>query len=215
MINHLVYSNLRFGNLRVYDLEKTRVLSLKPEFERLTLDPYVPEGFRRKHIVRYSRLMEVDDDNLLYQSNRINPTHGDVARKYARFCPRDVAPLREALKYFISAINVPEDEEILIQAQRVTCTPTTEGLPSVENWHRDGVTRVGIICVSRDNISGGINEFKCPENDILKKHLEPGQMAIFDDPDILHRVTPIRSADGIRGGHRDVLLFGFPSRSEL
>ena len=114
--------------------------------------------------------------------------------------------------------------------QRVICRPDMVGEPSVEGWHRDGVIRLAIACIARQGIDGGTNQFKLqlqpcsggeggggggdqhqqpvPES-VLELDLAPGQMVVFDDAPVRHRVTPIRAAQGYAVGHRDVVLFAY------
>ena len=54
--------------------------------------------------------------------------------------------------------QVPPGETILMQYQRITCNLDLAGEPSVEGWHRDGVTRIGILVTARDGIEGGSNQ---------------------------------------------------------
>ena len=39
--------------------------------------------------------------------------------------------------------------------------------------------------------------------------LQPGQMAVFDDAPVRHRVTPIQVSEGNTAGHRDVVLMSY------
>jgi hypothetical protein len=98
---------------------------------------------------------------------------------------------------------------VLVQAQRVTCEPGHTGLPTVEDWHRDGVISMAVVCIARYNVRGGISEFRLPHapGAVVRSELAPGFMAVFDDAPIQHRVTPIEAEDDATGGHRDVLLF--------
>lgn len=47
------------------------------------------------------------------------------------------------------------------------------------------------------------------EEPILEVDLQPGQMAVFDDAPVRHRVTPIQVSGGRTGGHRDVVLMSY------
>jgi hypothetical protein len=213
----LVYHNKSFGNLRIYDIDKyINVNKLVPTFDKLKIDPYVKEGFRRKHITRYNSrtLKPSEEQTILYQSKTVNPTHGDIERVYPKFITDEKKIVEDILQNFKRMAHVPYGEEILFQAQRITCTEKLEGLPSVEDWHRDGVKTIGIICVSRHNIKGGINEFKVPNTKIIiEKLLLPGYFAVFDDTEVMHRVTPINPEDKKREGYRDVILVAYPSKS--
>jgi hypothetical protein len=214
---HHPISFQEMGNLRIYDIRRSVSLKkVQHEFRNLTQDKYVPEGFRRKHIIRYiyypSNHFYQKPNQPLYQNNTINPTHGDIEREYPEFDPKYRGDFYKILYLFKHFANLKGGEHILVQAQRITCSPESSGLPSVEGWHRDGVDGIGVLCVNRYNIVGGINEFRHNESPDRKISymMQPGQFAVFDDDSIMHRVTPIISADGINPGYRDVMLFGFP-----
>lgn len=207
----MILSYPKFGNLRIYDLNnKTKGLS--DDFKNLTVDPYVKEGYRRKHIsrFRFDGKSYIEKENAaLFQSSLINPTHGNITRVYPSYIPSQKENLLDVLRFFTEATDMPPNQNILVQAQRITCERGKAGLPSVENWHRDGVTKIGILCVDRNNINGGTNEFRQGE-DVLSIMMMPGQIAVFQDADIMHRVTPITSDSY---GYRDVMLFAYPDCS--
>jgi hypothetical protein len=226
----LVLRRPALGNLAVHDFRASvNVRALTPDFNRLTIDPYVRDGYRRKHLVRYRcvqqrsptapLLMAVLPLAPLLQPSDINPVHGGLVRRYPEFRPTP-GPAAVAVHRLLAAYadigGVVEGDTVLVQAQRVTCSPTQAGLPTVEGWHRDGVLTMGIVCVARYNVRGGLNEFRLPQDRpdrpdrpdrIERFELIPGCMAVFDDAGVEHRVTPVASEDGTTPGHRDVLLF--------
>lgn len=193
---------------------------LQSEFSSLTVDPYVKNGFRRKHIVRYVKhkkeFVHVPNKPL-FQSKQYNPTHGDIQRIYPEFTPTNQCVLPDLLNLFADVAQVPNGSTILIQAQRITCSPYDPGFPSVEDWHQDNVTKVGVICVDRQNIEGGINQFRPTKHhpeDVCSIMLKPGYMVVFDDDQVQHRVTPITSQDKRGNGYRDVVLLSYPDYLE-
>lgn len=203
------------NKINIIDIRKKINLNLiKKDFCNLTIDPYIKEGYRRKHIARY----KVCDNNFyksknlpLYQSKEYNPVHGDIIRTYPEYFP--CTETLKLVKFFHKFCKIKDNEEILIQAQRITCNENLIGQPSVENWHRDNVNYVGVFCVERYNIKGGYSQFRDYKNkNILYDFiLEPGFFVIFDDINIEHRVTEIQNKNENTEGYRDVLLFGFPS----
>lgn len=208
------------GNMKLYDVSaRVDMHSLRSDYADLTVDPYVPEGFRYKHIVRYRYEAPSTFSKLpngpLYQSSAINPTHGNIQREYPEYVPSDVNAFDKVLRVFQELANVPDGEGILIQAQRITCNPAEEGLPSVEGWHRDGVTKIGILCVDKNNVKGGINLFKRQDDpsNIVEICMDPGQMVVFEDAPVQHRVTPINTHGKTCDGYRDVMLFAYPDCS--
>ena len=118
----------------------------------------------------------------------------------------------KVIKEFVDKSNAKVGDEILVQAQRITCSKKVVGLPSVENWHRDGVKAIGLFSVSRGNIKGGVSEFRDnSKNVFFSKVLEPGKLAIFEDDLMEHRVTPIIPEETVEEGYRDVMLLAHPA----
>ena len=108
---------------------------LKVDFSSLERDPYVPAGFRRKHIARYrfaggDRFAKLPNEPL-FQPRHINPTHGDVTRHYPEYLPAHPDEVLKLLRIFADTSGAPEGSVILLQAQRITCSRATVGEPSV------------------------------------------------------------------------------------
>lgn len=203
---------------RLYNVKSNIHLGhLQQEFQYLQVDPYIKNGFRRKHITRFRKEKKQFihlPNTPLYQSSKYNPVNGDVERKYPEFIPQNPCVISDLLNLFADVAKVPNGQVILLQAQRITCSPYDPGYPSVEDWHRDNVTKIGVLCVDRQNIEGGTNQFRLQNphdsSDIVSLMLHPGYMVVFDDDIVEHRVTPITSADRQQNGYRDVVLFSYP-----
>jgi len=213
----LVSSHSTFGNLKVYDVRSVvNVHHLKPDFNSLKTDKYISEGYRKKHIIRlkYENKKYVKLPlQPLVQSSRVNPTHGNIEREYPEIVPSHPETYRRILNMFVKAGRVPDGGTILMQTQRVICNDMLVGQPSVEGWHRDGVESIGILCVDRHNIKGGVNEFMNSNQKVIQKELSPGYFAVFDDRCVKHRVTPIMPFDTSfdHHGYRDVVLLAYPA----
>lgn len=215
----LIAHHKRFGNLKVLDIRTlVNVHQLKPDFNMLTTDRYIKDGYRKKHISRF-RIKETDyvlmKHEPLFQTSKTNPIHGNIERHYPRIHCNHPASLRRILDIFKENANLQDGDTILVQFQRIICNDNLVGLPSVEGYHPDGVNHIGLVCVDRDNIKGGLNEF-CNANNIdddMKLELSPGYMVVFEDKDVYHRVTPIvpLNCGDVYGGHRDVILLGTPA----
>lgn len=94
--------------------------------------------------------------------------------------------LDQILYMFVKRTNVAEGASISLQTQRNICYAN-------DTWHRNGVDKVGILCVDRKNINGGIHLLKRTTKKIRKYKaiLEPGNLLIFDDNIFLHQITPL------------------------
>lgn len=217
----LIYKNIHHGNLKMYDVRsKVNLHKLIPTFERLQVDPYIAEGYRRKHLLwlncnkigQKEWLIEKLDRNDLFQSSSYNPVHGNIKRTYPLIKTNDPMIIDQIVMMFLDSLSEQDRDiattDILLQFQRITTSREILGKPSVENWHQDGVDDIGIICVNRENIIGGINEFKRTRDskEILQKELPPGYMVTFKDSEVFHRVTDIECANDNYIGWRDVIL---------
>jgi len=212
----------------IYDVRSViNMPYLRKEFYGLNRDPYVATGFRHKHIIRYKR-EKIGFKKLpiapLYQSSKVNPTHGDVHREYPEIQPLYPQVMYQVLRTFSKYAKVPMGETVLMQYQRIVCDPEMPGLPAVEGWHRDDVSKVAVICVDRHNVDGGVTHIKNdlaamkredPHDDpaTLSFELLPGYMVLFDDTRVKHYVTPIKSADEKSMGWRDVVLLSYGGSS--
>lgn len=212
----LIHHQKNMGNLKLFDVRPyINLHRYKPCFERLSVDPYIQEGYRRKNIAWFKSLKNGGgltriNKSVLYQSKEYNPVHGDIARQYPQIVC-ETRDLERLLDLCLTCCDAPKDVDldILLQFQRVTATPFQVGKPSVENWHRDGVEKVGVICVGRENVIGGVSEFRNNSGEVLRKELSPGYMVTFTDADIMHRVTEIECHSSEDDGIRDVILFAY------
>jgi hypothetical protein len=207
-----LFTTVKKLGLKVYDTRAhVNLTKLRPEFARLAVDPYVREGFRRKHIMWLEKGGEgfnVIERNTLLQDKATNPIHGGIERVYPRIesWDRERETMTRLVRMFTDMAGTPDGKEILMQFQRITCEPGKPGLPSVENWHQDRVSHIAVLCVERENVRGGMSQFKNDAGDFYKTELAPGFMVVFKDADVWHRVTEIFSQDGDNGGVRDVIL---------
>jgi hypothetical protein len=205
------------GFARLHTAEWLDLVALQTSFNSVPLDPYVPEGFRRKSISRIrmnGSLPVVGPHEPLFQDEAINPTHGGLHRDYPAIPVAMVHELADAVRLFQTVTRIPESEEVLVQAQRVTpAADGSAGLPAVEGWHQDGVSFVGILLVDRAGLAGGktlVSATADGSDLIFAGELQPGELLVFEDPRVWHWTSPVRST-GKGLPHRDVVLFGWPS----
>eukprot|EP00834_Sanchytrium_tribonematis_P000394 NODE_7_length_67686_cov_1.621421.p40 type:complete len:206 gc:universal NODE_7_length_67686_cov_1.621421:25499-26116(+) len=187
--------------------------NLIKDFKGLKPDPYIKEGYRHKSIVRFrvtkNGLVRAEHGPL-FQSKQFNPTHGNLKREYPEYDPCPEA--MKVIKEFVKKSKAKIGDELLVQAQRVICKENLVGHPSVEGWHRDGVKAIGLFSVDRHNIKGGISQFRDTKKQIFfDQVLEPGKLAIFEDEQMEHRVTPVVPENKAAQGYRDVILMAHPA----
>jgi hypothetical protein len=212
----LVFYRRDMGRLAVYDMNRhIDIKRLQPEFSFLVKDPYAKSSHRRIHTAEYKY-----DYNLNTVTGPILPNKHVVVetndkreeRKYPLLRTSDNNEMKYLLSVFLEAAGATRDQTLFIQAQRTSCFPGTCGEPCVEKWHQDMCTKLGILCMDRHNIVGGINEFKKLNDDgdegadVAQFKLEPGHLIVCNDKEVRHRLTPIMSKDCKRAGHRDLLI---------
>lgn len=200
---------VRDGGYDLVDLSRALDLrALRSHYATLPLDPYVPQGFRRKQIVRcrvHGDALREQPHGPLFQSGQINPVLGDLVRDYQRFPRLDLAA--PAVRLFAQMCGIDEEYEVLVQPHRITCSADAPGEPAMEGFHQDGIHYMGILCVSREGIVGGETQLqRQPGHGLALSHtLEVGQMLVVDDREWFHYTTSICAQAG-GPGHRDVLL---------
>jgi hypothetical protein len=186
-------------------------------FGDVPADPYVPEGFRYKALGRlrmHGTKPVIGPHEPLYQSEEFNPVHGGIQRHYQPLPAEFVAGLADALRLFQTVARLAEDEEVLVQAQRVTTGTEGVGHPAVEGFHQDDVDYVGILLVGRHGLAGGKTLLAADADGsalVFAGELGSGQLLVLDDRRLWHYTSPVRDIAGLGLGHRDVILFGWPS----
>lgn len=191
---------------------------LKPEFQRLTVDPYLKTGSRQNHILWLNHRLDGQgithrsnfdkiEKNDLYQDTYTNPIRGGIKRVYPRIesWSLEKETMKDLMRVFVDTAQVPNGSDILVQFQRITCTPGKPSEPCLENGNNDSIRNVAVVCLERMNIEGGSSQFKTA-SECFQTILAPGQMVVFRDSDLLHKVTEIISADGSNQGLHDVIL---------
>jgi len=195
-------------------LDLARLASLYPD---VPADPYVPEGFRYKSLARlrvHGTQPVAGPHEPLYQSQEFNPVHGGIQRHYPPLSAGFIAALADPLRLFQTVARLAGDDEILVQAQRITTGTGGVGHPAVEGFHQDDVAYVGILLVGRAGLAGGQTMVAADPGGrdlVFAGELQPGQLLVLDDRRVWHYTSPVRDVAGPGRGHRDVILFGWPS----
>jgi hypothetical protein len=189
---------------------------IQPLFDGVPRDPYVKEGFRRKSLCRTrvdGRTVVLSDHAPLYQPVEYNPVHGGLFRNYPPIDGRLLVLLHAAVKVFAACANLDAEDEILVQAQRITAAKGRAGYPVVEGWHQDNIRVLGILLVNRVNVSGGISmlSFDGGKTLAFAQLLEPGDLLLVDDTVMWHNTTPIEQMRSDLPGFRDIVIITSPA----
>lgn len=155
-----------------------------------------------------------------YQSRDYNALNGGVARWFAPVT--DEVAAHPAMQAILSTCHrlfdalTPEPTRPLVwhvevHQFRIETGRETQGLPTPEGMHRDGVDWVMVVLVRRENIASGETMME----DVAHRPLgsftltEPMDAALVDDERVFHGVTAVRRLDPDRLAYRDVLVVTF------
>jgi hypothetical protein len=85
---------------------------------------------------------------------------------------------------------------------------TTNGRPTPEGAHRDGVDLVAVFLVARHGVKGGetrVFDSRSPTGQRFTL-TEPWSLLLLDDERVIHETTPIQPVNPVQPGHRDTLV---------
>ena len=97
---------------------------------------------------------------------------------------------------------------------RIEARASSEGHPTPEGMHRDGVDYVAVILIRRENIASGVTTI----HDLTKMLVgnftltNPFDAALVDDRKVYHGVTAVTSLDPLLPAYRDVLVVTFRAK---
>jgi len=155
-----------------------------------------------------------------YQSRDYNPLNGDIERWFKPVTdliaahPAMAAILDSCHRLFdrLTPPQVrPPSWHIEIHQFRIEAKPGTEGRPTPEGMHRDGVDWVLVLLVNRVNIASGETTIGHPGRRPLGSFTltDPFDAAVTDDNRVYHGVTAVTALNPRWPSHRDVLVVTF------
>jgi hypothetical protein len=189
----------------------------------LELDRHMADGGRyrrRRHAVFATGVeggTERQPHQPHYQALDYNPLNGGVARWFAPMA-EDVGgghSLRTILEFtralFTRLAPAVPRWKIEVHQFRIEAQPGSDGLPTPEGLHRDGVDFVLVLLVNRTNIASGTTSIHGPDGDERGRFTltHPLDAALVDDARVAHGVTPVKAIDPEQPAYRDVLVVTF------
>lgn len=198
-------------------------------WDDLAVDTYMADGGRyrrRRHAVYAAGVSDAIvrvPARPHYQALDYNPLNGGVARW---FTPMDASvgdgpSMRAILAFsrdlFCRLAPGTAQWSIEVHQFRIEAGPGTEGRPTPEGVHRDGVDFVLVLLVSRRNIVSGTTSILGPDGRELGRFTltQPLDAALVEDARVSHGVTPVQAVDPSAPAHRDVLVVTFKSSAGL
>lgn len=154
-----------------------------------------------------------------FQSRDYNPLNGDVQRWFTPLTdeiaasPVTQAILRHCGSLFTAASGRPRQQpwHVELHQFRIEASSASEGRPTPEGRHRDGVDWVFVMLIARENVSEGVTEISSPTGQPLGSLTlsELGDSVLLDDHRVMHGVTPIAPIDPAKPAYRDALVVTF------
>ena len=191
----------------------------------LGLDRYMADGgrYRRRRFATFAvagGAIRRKPHQPHYQSRDYNPLNGGIARWFEPVTEAVAAsPTTQAIICACDALFTPltppetrpQVWHVEMHQFRVEALPGSEGKPTPEGMHRDGVDWVLVLLVRRENVAQGETAIADAAGATLGSFVlaEPLDSALVDDARVWHGVTPIRPLDPTRPAWRDVLVLTF------
>ena len=199
-----------------YGLKNVLSDDLKLSYDRLEIDKnYKTERYRAFSMLSIKNdKLEIVGNMPFFQSKEYNDYNGDVLRKYKNIEyslieDESFIDLCKIFNKYVEKEYNKVNEFIFVHQIRV-CVSNTEKDTCIvpEGIHRDGYNIIGIVCVTRNNIKGGINfVYDNDKNIVYENKLEEGEMIIINDRKMYHDVSSINQLDENNISYRDVLIF--------
>jgi hypothetical protein len=192
-------------------------------WNELELDEHMADGGRyrrRRHAVFGGGAegpIERREHQPHFQGLDYNPLNGGVARWFAPVTEAvgDGQSLRTILEFsraLFSRLAAREPHwKIEVHQFRIEAQLGSEGLPTPEGMHRDGVDFVLVLLVNRENIASGTTSIHGPDGVERGRFTltSPFDAALVDDSRVAHGVTSVKAIDPAQPAYRDVLVVTF------
>jgi hypothetical protein len=205
-----------FGSLDDWD-------AFASSWNDLELDEHMADGGRyrrRRHAVFAAGAdgaIERRPHQPHYQALDYNPLNGGVARWFAPMTDAvsEGQSLRTILQFTRALFSrlAPQTPgwKVEVHQFRIEAQLGSEGLPTPEGMHRDGVDFVLVLLVNRENIASGTTSIHGPDGGELGRFTLtlPFDAALVDDARVAHGVTPVKAIAPARPAYRDVLVITF------
>jgi len=211
-----------FGSLADWDV-------FAESWNDLELDQHMADGgrYRRRRHAIFSAgtdgAIERQRHQPHFQGLDYNPLNGGIARWFAPIVPAigDASSLQTILEFSRALFSrLARDVgrwKIEVHQFRIEAQPGSEGLPTPEGMHRDGVDFVLVLLVNRANIASGTTSIHGPDGRELGRFTltSPLDAALVDDSRVAHGVTPVKAIDPAQPAYRDVLVVTFKGSAGL
>ena len=209
-------SNFNYTLINIVDL--VNISSFESFFDDLPVDSYLSGGLYRRR--RFSRFT-IDHNGFHHlehqqpvQSSSVNVRVDDIPRSFADLDERliQLADFDALLGTFANlALPFLRSKEkyhkwtveLGVHQIRIVVQNSREGAASSEGIHQDGVDLVGIVCIKRENIIGGVTRLYQGEKEppFVEVTLRVNELLLFNDRTLFRYTNPAETIDERDGVH--------------
>lgn len=207
----LVLRNKAMGNIRIYDITSlVNFRKLKPAFERLEPDRnnlYSNSDNTHKHILHLNHYI-TDEGRLFVRQDNQHLLDSKTKRKlkYPLINPSaNPFVVNRILEIYSELVEQKHASHIIVEMQRTYASSLD--INPVE-WKTPACKHMGILCIDRENITGGIDQFKTTSVTTyseLDHELAPGYLLVLEPHLLFHKESPIESHILNEPGYKDIL----------
>lgn len=204
---------LRYGSLDDWQ-------AFAASWDDMAIDSYMADGgrYRRRRYARFRAPVNGAPERLPhgphYQTTDYNRLNGGVERWFEPMDDADAAShsldtvIRCGTGLFSQLAPEVREWNLEVHQFRIEARPDSQGLPTPEGLHRDGVDHVLVLLVRRHNIVSGTTSIHALDGTELGSFTlaQPFDAALVDDARVFHGVTPVEPQDPAQPAFRDVLV---------
>ena len=188
-------------------------LYFKSSFQTLPTDKYYNNKRNRAFSMLKidKNIIQIVGNLKFYQSEIYNNFNGNKLRDYDNINENLLYDnlFHDMIKTFMNKVNEEFKEyNNLLQIHQIRVYANQSEIDLVpEGIHQDGFNMIGICCVNRSNIDGGISNIYNNEKDIIySDELKENEMIIINDRKLFHDVSAIKLKNNNLEGYRDVFV---------
>lgn len=198
-----------------YNLKNKISNVIKNSFNNMKVDNYY-SNYRKRAFslikVNNDYSLEIINNANFFQSSKYNNFNGDVIRNYNNIDESLIydETFKELILNFKSEVEnhiKHANNYFYVHQIRVYAQSNKEINLIPEGIHKDGYNIIGMVCINRQNIEGGVNGiYSNVKRKVHEIQLEEGELLIINDNKLFHDVSNIKKKDKNEIGYRDIFV---------
>lgn len=218
LVEILKYFNkkqMEFDFSITYNLKNKISNVIKNSFNNMKVDNYY-SNYRKRAFslikVNNDYSLEIINNANFFQSSKYNNFNGDVIRNYNNIDESLIydETFKELILNFKSEVEnhiKHANNYFYVHQIRVYAQSNKEINLIPEGIHKDGYNIIGMVCINRQNIEGGVNGiYSNVKRKVHEIQLEEGELLIINDNKLFHDVSNIKKKDKNEIGYRDIFV---------